>query len=167
MKHPSEYPGEAFAELEAFIKPGRYCRFDDQAQLPPALSDIGGFPARENYLTTVLMAATSSQHPLTIGTVTPATSSPIYRVCTLRTDQHGDEGELHSNQDDVLLFADTAGRTWQMYAKDQPGHYEQLSSDSGLDAVPDIRNWPRAPTGTLKAMEEQGGPFDFSTGQGA
>ncbi len=167
MKHPREYPEDAFAELGAIVERGQYKRFDDLATVPSALSRVSAFPGRDDYRTTVLMASLSSQNPPTIGDITPASSDPVYRVCTVRFDQHGSTGEPHLNKDDVLLFRDQKGKSWQLYAADQPGHYEKLSTDTQLGVALDAFQWPTEPIGPLTAMEAEGGLVDFSTGQGA
>jgi len=164
-KRPTEFPREAFDALEGIVKPGGYVRFDDREKVPSPISRLGGFPAPENYRTTVVMASGTSQNPPTIGGVTPAPGTPIYRVSAVRFDRHAD-GESHFNKDDVLIFADTADRSWQLYARDQPGHYEKLSVDSGLGAAIDIYRWPATNSGTLADISKVGGLVDFSTGSG-
>jgi ribosomal protein L16 Arg81 hydroxylase len=82
----------------------------------------------------------------------------------IRADQHGSTGELHFNQYETLVFGDTAGRRWQLYAADQPKHYVALSSDSGLDAVLDVYNLPTQEGGDLSLLRKHGARVDFSTG---
>jgi hypothetical protein len=166
MKHPREYPPDAFRELASAISRGEYRRFDDPISLPSALSRVAAFPDRENYRTCVLMASLSSQHPPTIGGIAPASSSPVYRVCTVRFDQHESAGEAHLNKDDVLLFEDRAGLAWQLHAHDQPGHYTRLSTDSHLQVAMEAYSWPKHQRGTLASLEAAGALVDFSTGKG-
>ena len=106
------------------------------------------------------MASLSSQHPPTIGGVTPASSAPVYRACTVRFDQHSSTGEPHVNKDDVLLFQDQKGQSWRLYAADQPGHYERLSTDTQLGTL-DVHHWPKESAGSLAAIEAEGGLVDF------
>ena len=146
------------------VAQGQYRRFDNPSELPSALSRIAGFPDPEQYRTCVVMASATSQAPPSIDGLMPATSAPIYRVCAVRLDQHAEDEELHFNKDDVLLFNDRQSRSWQLYAKDQPGHYEQLSNDSGLGTVLDVYRWPKEAAGSLNAIEAHGGLVDFSTG---
>lgn len=167
MRHPREYPQDAFAELGELVERGHYRRFDDRSSVPSALSRISAFPDPDDYRTTVLMASLSSQHPPTIGGVTPASSAPVYRACTVRFDQHGSTGEPHINKDDILLFQDQKGQSWQLYAADQPGHYERLSTDTQLGTTLDVHHWPKESAGSLTAIEAEGGLVDFSTGKGA
>lgn len=167
MRHPREYPQDAFAELGEVVERGQYRRFDDHSGVPSALSRISAFPSPDDYRTTVLMASLSSQHPPTIGEVTPASSAPVYRVCTVRFDQHGPTGKPHFNKDDVLLFQDQTGRSWQLYAVDQPDHYKELSTDTQLGTALDIYHWPKESVGSLSAIEDAGRLVDFSTGKGA
>jgi len=84
-------------------------------------------------------------------------------VSTIRFDSHSG-GEPHFNKDDVLIFQDESRRVWQLYARDQPGHYEKLSLNSGLSAAIDIYHWPSAANGTLVDIQKAGGLVDFSTG---
>ena len=167
MKHPRDYPQDAFTELGGLVERGHYRRFDDLSGVPSALSRISAFPDPDDYQTTVLMSSLSSQQPPTIGGVTPASSAPVYRVCTVRFDQHGSTGEPHFNKDDVLLFQDQTGQSWQLYAADQPGHYEELSNDTQLGTALDVYHWPKETTGSLAAIKDKGGLVDFSTGKGA
>jgi hypothetical protein len=162
-KHPTEFPKDAFNELSGVVQPGRYCRFDDMKSIPSPLSRVAGFPRPDYYRTSVVMASGTSQHPTAIGGITPASSSPIYRVSLIRFDLH--DGAPHFNKDDVLIFADSGGRPWQLYADGQPDHYRALSVDSGLGAALEINRWPAAPTGTLASMQQAGALVDFSTGK--
>lgn len=145
------------------MQPGYYRRFDDPGNLPSALSRVAGFPTPEYYRTSVIMASGTSQHPPSIGGVTPAPGTPIYRVATIRYDVHG-VGEPHFNKDDVLIFTDTGQRAWQIYARDEARHYQALSIDSGIDAAIELNHWPAAPAGTLAAMQQAGGYVDFAPG---
>jgi len=160
---PTEYSKDAYQELGGLVKPGRYIRFDDSSKVPSALSKVGAFASPENYRTTVVMGSGTSQHPPSIGGITPAPDTTIYRVSAIRFDRHKD-GEPHFNKDDVLIFKDQTDKVWQLYARDQPGHYEKLSIDSGLAAAIDIYRWPSGTSGALADIQKSGGLVDFSTG---
>lgn len=166
MKRPRAFPNDAFTELQATVARGRYERFDDLRQIPSALSRVAAFPSEANFRTAVVMASNSSQHPPTIGGVSPASSNPVFRVCTVRADQHGTSGQRHLNKDDVLIYRDTAGYAWQLYAHDQPGHYKQLTNDSSLSLTLDQHRWPQATSGTLESLASQGALVGFSTRSG-
>jgi len=162
-KRPTQYPPDAFNELSGVVQPGQYRRYDDLASIPSSLSRVAAFPSAEYYRTSIVMASGTSQHPPTIGGVTPAPGTPIYRVSVIRYDLH--DGKPHLNKDEVLIFSDTNGRPWQLYAEAQPDHYHALSIDSGLGAALEIHRWPAAPAGTLAAMHQAGALVDFSTGK--
>ena len=162
-KKPTEYPKDAYQELGGVVKPGYYIRFDDPSKVPSALTKVGAFASPASYRTTVVMGSGTSQHPPSIGSIAPAPGTTIYRVTAIRFDRHKD-GEAHFNKDDVLIFKDGADRTWQLYARDQPGHYKKLSIDSGLAAAIDVYRWPSATSGALTDIQKSGGLVDFSTG---
>jgi hypothetical protein len=100
--------------------------------------------------------------PPSIGGITPQPDSPVYRVSVIRYDRHA-AGEEHFNQDESLIFNDRNERAWRLYAKDQPQHYEQLSTDSCLSAALDIYNLPEASGGSLSELSGHGRIVDFST----
>src|SRR6266550_7293396 len=103
MNRPTQYPSEAFAELQQVVGVGHYRRFDDPGHLPSALSRVGGFPPVDHYRTSLVMSSGTSEHPPTIGGITPAPGTPIFRVSAIRFDVHRD-GQPHFNRDDVLIF---------------------------------------------------------------
>jgi len=165
MKHPRSYPQDAYTELQSRLSRGHYQRFDQLGDVPSALSRVAAFPAEGEFRTAVAMASLSSEHPPTIGGITPASSSPVFRVSAVRVDRHGSTGELHLNKDDTLIYGDTAGRAWQLHAHDQPGHYKRLSTDSGLDVALNTYKWPRDDAGTVESLRAAGALVDFSTGR--
>ena len=166
MKRPRPFPSDAFAELESRVSRGHFRRYDDPGGIPSAISRVASFPEPVNFRASVVMSANSSEHPPTIGGVAPAASSPVMRVSTLRVDQHGPAEPIHLNRDDVLLFKDRAGKAWQLYAHDQPGHYKDLSTDTSLDYALEQHRWPKETFGTLQSLRSNGALVDFSTGTG-
>ena len=163
MKRPRAFPSDAYAALESSISRGHFQRFDDPMSLPSALSRVASFPPASDYRSAILMSALSSQHPPTIGGVTPASSSPVLRVAVLRIDKHGAHGEPHLNRDDVLLFKDGTGSAWQLHANDQSAHYRTLSDDSSLSYALEQHRWPKEPAGTLASLSSHGAWVGFST----
>ncbi len=162
MKWPTEFPSAAYESLGSELSRGEYRRYDDRDKLPSALSCVAGFPSTDEYRTTLVQSDTSSMAPPSIGGITPQSDSPVFRVSVIRYDQHAG-GEEHFNQDESLIFTDRNRRVWQLYAKDQPQHYEALSTDSGLSAALDVYNLPRASCGPLSDLIEHGRIVDFST----
>ena len=103
--------------------------------------------------------------PPRIGGIQPAPGQPVYRVATIRSDKH-QGGPSHFNQNETLIFRDQRGKSWRLYAKDQPGHFVALSNDSGLTAAFDLYGLPAAKKGKLSDLERRGLRVDFSTGSG-
>lgn len=162
-KHPVGFPTSSFSAISALVRPGEYQRFDRIEELPPDLAGITSYPDTDAFRTTVVMRASTSHNPPTIGGVSPAREAPVYRIATIRWDPHG-TGPEHFNHDESLIFADTAGRAWRLPLRDQPDHFQRLSADSGLQAALDLMKLPAQRAGTPAVLADFGRPARFSTG---
>lgn len=166
MKRPRQFGTSSYARLCSDIPAGEYRRYDSLDALPEPLRSVAGFAGSANYVSTVVMASSTSSHPPTIGGITPAPNAPIIRVAPMRTDRHGLDGEWHLNRDDALIFRDTRGNAWQQPAENGTAHYVALSSDSGLDEALSVHALPSDPAGTLEELRRSGALVHFSTGLG-
>jgi hypothetical protein len=166
VKRPRQFSSSSYSQLCSDVTGGEYRRYDGLDALPATLRSIAGFARSSDYVSTLVMASSTSSHPPTIGGIAPAPNAPIIRVAPMRTDRHGPDGEWHLNRDDVLLFQDTKGNVWQQPAENGTAHYVALSSDSGLDEALKVHAVPPAPTGTLEELRSAGALVHFSTSLG-
>ena len=141
---------------------GEFRRYDTPAALPPDLAPIASYPSADHYRTAVIMRSHTSEVPPSIGGITPAPGSPVFRVAVVRWDRHGN-GPEHFNQDESLMFRDQAGRAWRLGLRDQPDHFVALSKDSGLPAALELTKLPPAPSGPVKQLLDLGRNARFST----
>lgn len=162
--HPKSFATSAFEELSAVVPRGQFQRFDTKDELPSALSRIAGFPTDDEYRATLVMSNTTTGAPPSIGGLQPASSAPIFRISVIKTDQHGTSDEEHFNQYESLVFKDIDGQPRRLFAADQPGHYQALSTDSSLDAALDLYHLPREKSGQISILQSHGRTVDFSTG---
>ena len=161
---PVLFASTAYDDLTKAVPRGEFRRYDSPSDLPSALSRVAGFPSEDEFRTTVVMSATTSGAPPTIGGITPASTAPIFRVSVIKYDQHGPDREEHLNQYDSLIFGDVEGRRWRLFAANQPKHYEVLSTDSSLAATLDKYNLPAEKQGSISILRSHGRTVDFSTG---
>jgi len=164
QKRPAPFPSTAFDELLRSVPRGEFRRYDSREELPSALSRVAGFPSDDEFRTALVTSSSTSANPPSIGGIQPASSAPVFRVSVIRPHRHGQEGEGHFNQYESLIFCDSNGRAWRLYAAHQPGHYQTLSDDSSLSAALDLYHLPTERAEPLSLLPEHGRAVDFSTG---
>jgi hypothetical protein len=134
MGRPTSFAADAFAGLSSIVSTGWYLRFESQSQIPSSVSRIAGGVANADFRFAEVAASVTTEAPPSLGGITPAPCSPVYRVSVVRADC-ADAMRPHFNRDQVLVFGDARGNCWQLHQKDVPDHYLALSNDSGLSAA--------------------------------
>ena len=161
---PKSFSTSAYAELTSAVPRGEFRRYDAKEDLPTGISKIAGFSGDDEYRTTLVMSNTTTGAPPSIGGITPASSAPIFRVSAIKWDQHSSDGAEHFNQYESLIFQDVDGQPWRLFAADQPGHFEELSTDSSLGAALVRYDLPPITQGPISILRSHGKLVDFSTG---
>jgi len=165
MDNPRSFPSTDYINLSSIVSRGEFHIFRNKHDIPESISRAGGFPSSDEFQATVLMAATTSCNPPNIGGITPASSSPIYRLTVIRAHQHND-GPFHANSYDLLIFADKKNNILQKKATDKDKdsyHFVELMKDSGLDIPIYVYKLPQKEHGNLSELAKSNVTTHFST----
>lgn len=166
MKKPRQFSSSNYEDLSNHVPRNEYRVYNDRQSIPKPIRGVGGYSSSENHVLTILMASSTSSNPPNIGGITPASSSPIYKVLSIRKDIHSD-GILHTNKDESLIFKDNRGMTFQMTATDKSpisGHFFKLAHDSELDIPLEVYKLPNKLRGKIVDLGTSVVQPYFSTG---
>ena len=107
MAKPKYLSNFSYSELADLVSRGEYRRFDDQSEVPDLLTPYATYPSPEEFIGMAILSSSTGENPPTIGGIGIQGNDPVYRVRTVRLDDH--DGKKHVNADDLLLFRNQEG----------------------------------------------------------